>query len=165
MENWLRNRGDDRSANHIYRHMRRRDRGEGKKGIFARLGDWFLDWTIGYGTASYRLGIYFLLIIVATTWLFSRPEAAERTDGGHPVHLASADRTRFQTIALALRMNLPMLAFVAPQGWEPSSHWIVLRGRRLPVTYQTYALVLSGLNWILFPLFIASITGFVKKQQ
>ena len=81
------------------------------------------------------------------------------------MHLASADRTRFQTIALALRMNLPMLAFVAPQGWEPSSHWIVLRGRRLPVTYQTYALVLSGLNWILFPLFIASITGFVKKQQ
>ena len=77
MENWLRNRGDDRSANHIYRHMRRRDRGEGKKGIFARLGDWILDWTIGYGTASYRLGIYFLLIIVATTWLFSRPEAAE----------------------------------------------------------------------------------------
>ena len=152
MENWLRNRGDDRSANHIYRHMRRRDRGEGKKGIFARLGDRILDLTIGYGTASYRLGIYFLLIIVATTWLFSRPEAAERTDGetarraaspradgGHPVHLASADRTLFQTFALALRMNLPMLAFVAPQGWEPSSHWIVLGGWRLPVTYQSYA--------------------------
>jgi len=80
------------------------------------------------------------------------------------VHLASADRTLFQTFALALRMNLPMLAFVAPQGWEPSSHWIVLGGWRL-LTYQAYALVFSGLNWILFPLFIAGITGFVKKQQ
>ncbi len=67
MEAWLRERGEDRMADKVYRAMSPRDRTIGL-GWIAQAGDWFLDVTIGYGTQSHRLFVYLVLAIVISLW-------------------------------------------------------------------------------------------------
>ena len=180
-EQWLRSRGNRRKANQVYRDMRYKDRREGL-GIGSRLGDCFLSVTIGYGTRSYPLLIFFLLTMALSVSLFSSPRSVER------VVVMTAQETMYPSVEtrpsvfpqnwcltdafwVAVRVNLPMLSFATDSRWEPSGEPILLPSFEINdyqvqfvSTYRTYALIVSMLSWIIVPLFLIGISGVVKRE-
>ena len=64
-------------------------------------------------------------------------------------------------------MNLPPVTFMAGDTWTPSSEPIQLWRTTLPkpLTYENYAAPATVLGWIFLPLFLAGISGLVKRQQ
>ena len=165
VENWLRNRGEDKMADRVYLAMRRRDRQKGMR-FFARLGDWFLGITIGYGIKSYRLFFfYFLPVLVATYLLFRDPQAVEPNRGVVGAPAAEETWSAGDAFWMALQINLPLVEVIATEKWLPSSRPVALFGRTLPLRYSDYASTFSLLSWIAVPLFLAGISGLVKRKQ
>jgi len=172
LENWLRNHGDHANANRVYLAMRRRDRWQGRKGLFRRVGDWFLDKSVGYGIHWYRpLVFYFVPILILTVILFSSPLSVQcdvPVLSGPPA-IASVEPKPGEwgptdAVATALRINLPMFALIVDDDWEPSSNKIECCGQTIGVTYAAYALVVSLLSWIAVPLFVIGLSGVLKKE-
>jgi hypothetical protein len=162
-ENWLRNRGEDREANKVYLAMRRRERREGPSG-FARLWGWFLDWSVGYGVRSHRLGIWLLAVLVLTVVLFSSPRSVTHsvvlttTEAGNTQTAIDPSRfpeswTALDAFWVAVRINVPLVNLGVKNDWAPSSEPIPW----LPwITYETYAGFVALTSWITVPLFLAA---------
>jgi hypothetical protein len=62
---------------------------------------------------------------------------------------------------VALRVNVPMLPLAVHSSWVPSAAPIPWVG----VSYESYAGVVSLLSWVAVPLFLASISGLVKRDK
>jgi hypothetical protein len=158
MEKWLRDRGEDDRANEVYLDLRRRHRAENLSGL-RRLADWALDRSVGYGIESYRLAVYLALVCLLSALLFSHPGAMQ------PDPVSAARPSESTAVWLAAQTTFPMFAVIAAKSWRPSSQPIVLFHRPLPLSYDDYASVVSLLSWVVVPLFIAGMTGLLKKQK
>jgi hypothetical protein len=66
---------------------------------------------------------------------------------------------------MALQVNLPMATVPAAKAWRPSSGNITLGGRQLPVRYDTAASLLTLAAWVAVPLFLAGVSGLLKKEK
>src|SRR5262249_4536668 len=146
LENWLRNRGEDKRARQVYLAMRRRDRREGMARDWFPvrwLWDWFQDKSVGYGLYSRRVFFYFLVMVLVCWGVFSIPGALQRTGD----HTAPADAAA-PAFWLSLQTNLPMFPVLPARGWAPSPRFPALFGHELRIsvlgadvglTYEVFA--------------------------
>jgi hypothetical protein len=155
VEKWLRNRGDERNADRVYLAMRRRDRAHGMTG-WGRLSDALLDWTIGYGLHSSRLIGYLVVMLILTAVLFSSRESVQIAE--------SSPWTWADAWFMSLRINLPMLTLILGSEAKPSGQPLPVLGL-LGITYAGFACVVSLFSYVLVPLFLAGVSGLVKKRD
>jgi len=66
-----------------------------------------------------------------------------------------------QVRSVALRCHFPMLLFLGEPNYVPSPQVIP----RTRMRYDAYALLISAISWVLVPLFLAGLTGIVRKRQ
>lgn len=165
VESWLNNKGLDESARRVYLQMSDRDLVTGHSSFLGRWLKWlFLGVTIGYGVRPKRLLSLFLVAFVLSCWVFSQPgslvsynERPAATPDPWPLEA----QTPWVTLGVALRCHFPMLLFLGEPNYVPSPGIIPGLGLR----YDAYALLISAISWVLVPLFLAGLTGIVRKKQ
>jgi hypothetical protein len=157
-----------------------------------RLYDKILDVTILYGTATNRLLFFYFLPVLLFSWLlFSNPESvqlqwnATASDFSNPqvisildpqkrelmennllIHPTKKDWTSTNAFWLALKISFPVIQFSSPDNWSPSSRpisTIPFTQKMQLISYDTYAKIITVLSWIIVPLFLAGVSGIVKK--
>lgn len=165
VESWLNNKGLDEAARRVYLQMSDRDLVTGHSSFLSRWLKWlFLGATIGYGVRPKRLIALFLAAFVISCWVFSQPGAlvsyTERP-ATSPEFLPLGAGSTWMTLGVALRCHFPMLLFLGEPNYMPSPKMIPGLGLR----FDAYALLISVISWILVPLFLAGLTGIVRKRQ
>jgi hypothetical protein len=165
VEAWLRNQGLDESAKRVYVEMSDRDLVTGRSSRVSRWLKWlFLGVTIGYGARPQRLFALFLVAFALSCWVFSQPGALvsyTETRAAIPDPLPAAAQSAWVTLGVALRSHFPMLLFLGEPNYVPSPR--IIPG--LGIRYDAYALLISGVSWVLVPLFLAGVTGVVRRRQ
>ena len=165
VESWLNNKGLDEAATRVYLRMCDRDLNTGRSSRLLRWLKWlFLGAAIGYGARPRRLIGLFLVAFALSCWVFSNPDSlvsytevrAHRPDPW-PIEAQSV----WVTLGVALRCHFPMLLFLGEPNYMPSP----ARIPGLTLTYHGYALLISAISWIMVPLFLAGLTGIVRKRQ
>jgi hypothetical protein len=167
-EKWLRERGEDKQADKVYIEMRRRNRRFGM-GWLDRWKDRLLDWFVGYGLASHRLA-WLLLIMLATMsmLLWANPAAVVPKDP--KVNQPSSSATHGMRFWVAFRTVVPVVTVFSGDDWKPSPVPIEVGRHRATwgngwaLRYDQLASMLSAISWILVPLFVAGITGWLRKR-
>ena len=148
----------------------------------------FLDVTTGNGTRSHRISGYLLFVFVFLFWLFgndskSVKRATMTTSGDGTKALADHKYDRKAVVKtvdpkvhpdpdewkwwepsfMAFRVTFPMLKIITGKEWEPSDekvdYWL-LPGWK----YETYAGLFSTLSYLAVPLFLVSVSGFLKRR-
>jgi hypothetical protein len=165
VEAWLRNKGLDEPARRVYQQMSERDLVTGRS---SRLGRWlkwlFLGVAIGYGARPQRLIGVFVLAFALSCWVFAQPGSlvsySERPAASPDPWPAEA-RTPWVTFGVALRCHFPMLLFLGEPNYVPSPNPIP----RLGIRYDSYALLISAVSWVMVPLFLAGLTGIVRQRE
>lgn len=174
IENDLRNKGRDGEADYIHVRMRQRDRLY-TNNLFRVLGDRLLDHTIKYGTTSTRLFLFMLITFVISVGIFNDPDHVEykiipsaeqslviadpavRTqgsaDGKLPI-VHPADWSIGNAAFLAVRLHVPIISLGIDEEFQPSGFWP-----------KAYAVAVEAIGWIVWPLFIASVSGFLRKRS
>jgi len=165
IESWLRNKGLDESAKRVYVEMSDRDLVTGRSSFLGRLMKWlFLGVAIGYGARPQRLIALFLVAFALSCWVFSQSGSLvsynERPAAAPDPWPPEAQNT-WVTLGVALRCHFPMLLFLGEPNYVPSPRTIPGLGLR----FDAYALLVSALSWVLVPLFLAGLTGIVRKRQ
>ena len=165
VEGWLNNKGLDEAARRVYLQMSDRDLVTGHSSLLSRWLKWlFLGVTIGYGVRPKRLIGLFLVAFVLSCWVFSQPGSLvsyNERPAATPDPLPLEARNPWMTLGVALRCHFPMLLFLGEPNYVPSPRVIPGLGLR----YDAYALLISAISWILVPLFLAGLTGIVRKRQ
>ena len=133
----------------------------------------------GCGTRSYRLGGYLLISLVLMWLLFLNPQSVKREV--HPTAVEMADRPALsekdthppeaekewgvsEAGFTALRTVIPLMGDLPHGEWQPSSEAVAVGGMCLGVKYETVAGLVHALSYIVLPLFLASVTGLLKKR-
>ncbi|MFL6194747.1 MAG: hypothetical protein ACJ75H_11295 [Thermoanaerobaculia bacterium] len=165
VESWLNNKGLDASARRVYREMSDRDLVTGRSTF---LGRWlrylFLGVAIGYGARPQRLIGLFLLAFALSCWLFAQPGSLvsySEKPAAKPDPLPAGAENAWVTLGVALRCHFPMLLFLGEPNYVPSPNRIP----GLELRYDAYALMISAVSWVLVPLFLAGLTGIVRKRE
>lgn len=165
VEAWLRNKGLDEPARRVYQQMSQRDLVTGRSSRVGRWLKWlFLGVAIGYGSRPQRLIGLFLLAFALSCWLFAQPGSlvsySERP-AASPDPLPAEAQTPWVTLGVALRCHFPMLLFLGEPNYVPSPNPIP----RLGLRYDSYALLISMISWVMVPLFLAGLTGIVRQRE
>ncbi|HWX39806.1 MAG TPA: hypothetical protein VN345_01530, partial [Blastocatellia bacterium] len=183
IENALRNAGDDEKADKVYLAMRRRDRSTTQSRL-KRIPGWFLDWSIGYGTKSLRLVGFMLVWFGVSLWSFSHTNCVKyktvRIEGlAKQVPGETSTNTKqvqYEIVPVAetppslsppphkwriwdaalfsLRLHVPIVALGVREDVEPSGTWM-----------EFYSLTIIAISWVMWPLLIASASGFIKRRR
>jgi hypothetical protein len=163
LEKWLRNRGHDDEANEVYLAMKRRQRRSRTFGL--ALLEWLiLDFPIRYGLHSYRLfALYFLPVLILALVLF-HTEQAVTPRGSAAAGEAAPGWTLLDDWWLSLQMTF-LVPMPTSDAWKPSTRPIpgpvTVLGQT--VRYSDFAAVVSLLSWVTVPLFLASVSGLIKR--
>ena len=164
IEHALRNRGEDEQADEVHVLMRQRDRRQAK-GLGRVLFDIFLNHSIKYGTTSKRLAWFMVAWFLASVLIFSNqsrveydffpqveygfyPRADKPTTTKHPDEWSKKD-----AVFLATRLHVPIISFGVEDNIEPSGAW------------KAYGIIVVGASWVMWPLLIASASGFIRKRD
>ncbi len=165
VEGWLNNKGLDEAARRVYLQMSDRDLVTGHSSFLSRWLKWLLlGVTIGYGVRPKRLIGLFLIAFVLSCWVFSQPGSLvsyNERPAATPDPLPLEAQNPWMTLGVALRCHFPMLLFLGEPNYVPSPRVIPGLGLR----YDAYALLISAVSWVLVPLFLAGLTGIVRKRQ
>ncbi len=171
IENDLRNKGRDEDADAILIAMRRRDRTT-TRNFRNTLPDRFFDITTKYGTTSGRLVGLMAAMLVCSFLIFRDPAHVEykiapvapmaqpapmevqRAALRAIVHPEGAEWKVSDTIFLLTRLHVPILSLGIGDDVQPSGIWP-----------KAYAAIVQALSWIMWPLFLASASGFLRKQR
>jgi uncharacterized protein YjbI with pentapeptide repeats len=166
LENWLRNGGEDELARDVYQEMRRRERKEGHMSRLARLGDAFLDWSVGYGFATYRLFYYFVPAVLLCCLLFASPKGMKRSVEPRASASTAAAPTAWDVFWLSVQTNLAVVPLGAAKDWTPSEEVVTLGNYSFfHMRYIDCATVFSLASYVTVPLFIAGLSGLLKKEK
>ena len=165
VESWLRNKGLDEPARRVYQQMSDRDLVTGRSSRIGRWLKWlFLGVAIGYGARPQRLIGLFVLAFALSCWLFAQPGSlvsySERPAASPDPWPAEA-QTAWVTLGVALRCHFPMLLFLGEPNYVPSPNPIP----HLGIRYDSYAMLISAISWVMVPLFLAGLTGIVRKRE
>ena len=159
VENVLRNAGDDEKADEAHVCMRRRDR-RSTKSRWKILLDLFLDLSIKYGTTSKRIVCAMLLLFALSVLLFRDPNHLEygiapTAQVPHAeISPAPANWNLGDAVLFAARLNIPIISLGGDEKIGP-------RGTGL----KAYAMAVTAANWVMWPLLIASASGFIRKRN
>ena len=159
IENTLRNEGLDKRADEVNVSMRRRDRRTTKN--LAKIWlDSFLDVSIKYGTVSWRLACVMVLLFVLALWIFANPSHVEysispASQKPPPVeHPAPTTWGLRESALFAARMNVPIVSLGIDEKIQPSGFGLKL-----------FAIGVTAASWVMWPLLIASMSGFIRKKK
>ncbi|MBO0697313.1 MAG: hypothetical protein J2P46_02860, partial [Zavarzinella sp.] len=139
----------------------------------------FLDVSTGCGTRSYRLGAYLVLSLILMWLVFLNPQSVRRDV--HPTavemalvpvlsekdtHPPEAEKEWGVSEAgfTALRTVIPLMGDLPHGEWQPSTEVVAVGGTSLGIKYETLAGLVHALSYIVLPLFLASVTGLLKKR-
>lgn len=159
IEHALRNAGLDEQADEVHVLMRHRDRRPLRN--FGRWSlDVFLDLSIRYGTTSSRLVYVMLLWFVISVWIFSSPSRVEYKvppplEETLPVQLHHPTNWSVSHAAVfAAQLHVPIISLGIDQEVQPSG-----------LMLKAYAIAVVAANWVMWPLLIASASGFIRKRD
>ena len=166
----LREAGDDRGARKVLFEMERRRRQAEDRSWYVRLGGWLLRLTIGYGIYPLR-AIIGLGLLAAVGWglfwygYFSGAMAPTdkdaycffRTQGRPPDYYQ-----RFTASVYSLENSLPFVSLGQKDHWTPDPNPQVSRWMPSLLRWFRWGQVLLG--WLLATLFVAGVTGVVRKE-
>jgi cytoskeletal protein CcmA (bactofilin family) len=165
VESWLHNKGLDEASARVYIEMSDRDLNTGRTPRLLRWLKWlFLGVAIGYGARPRRLIGLFVVAFALSCWIFSHPDALvsySEVRAHRPDPWPAEAQSAWVTLGAALRCHFPMLLFVGEPNYVPSPATIP----GLALTYNGYALLISAISWVMVPLFLAGLTGIVRKRQ
>jgi hypothetical protein len=164
LEQTFRQAGEEDLANKVYY---KRKRLESSRITLRRPDAWILDrflWLLtGYGVQLWRLLVAIALILVIGTFIFHVDGAVEPKQIYQPPPIAEiqgkADEklslTCFQAFWVSLNLFLPI---EIPSGseWKPSSQAL------WKIRFTTFATLLKLLGWILVPVGVAGLSGWLK---
>lgn len=145
----------------------------------AWLWEVFLDLTTGRGTSSARMGRVLVVAFLLMWAMFLDPESVKREY--HPTaaetknnpelldldrHPSEADKKWQPTEAAfaALRTVIPLMGDLPHTEWQPSSKNVKVFGEETWFKYESAAGLVHALSYIALPLFLASLSGLLKKR-
>jgi hypothetical protein len=175
LEKYYSNIGDDIQATQIYRKGRRAHLKNARAANTSThwskktiVKDWFLLISTCYGTKTWRLLVPLVLLFVLGTWLFWPDDAlkpATSVSAQSPAKTAtSVTSTNKKNVAdnlepkavyrlgYSLDLLLPVVNLHFEDQWEPRSPWL-----------RAYAAFQIVMGWILIPLLLASLAGFIRR--
>jgi len=159
IEHALRNAGLDEQADEVHVLMRHRDRRPLRN--FGRwLLDVFLDLSIKYGTTSSRLVYVMVIWFIISVWVFSPPSHVEYKLAPPlqellPVQLQHpTDWSVSHAAVFAAQLHVPIISLGIDEEVQPSG-----------IMLKAYAIVVVAANWVMWPLLIASASGFIRKRD
>jgi len=174
LEGLLLNKGLDDQAGRVFIAMAKRDLILGRN-ILDRWFRWLvLGIPIGYGVRSSRLFWFILITFLLTVWIFKNPNSLVSYHPDAPTvarGLPFGEPGWEMTVSAALRYHFPMFHFIRGNthyvaSTNPILEFSELFGApRLHVTYRMYALVLSVVSWVVVPLWLAGLTGIVRRRR
>ncbi|MFH1336442.1 MAG: pentapeptide repeat-containing protein [Candidatus Zixiibacteriota bacterium] len=165
LEQTFRRAGEDFLANKVYYE---RKRTESARISVRRTGGWLLDrlhwWLTGYGVQLWRILIAFAVILIIGTFIFHIGGAVELKQTAPSYPVTGNEQEGQQVVALTyieafwVSFNL-FLPVSIPSGaeWKPSSR--ILWG----IKFTSIATVWKLLGWMLVPIGIAGLTGWLKR--
>jgi hypothetical protein len=128
--------------------------------------DGFLNVSTCYGTQTWRLLVPLMILFILGTWLFwsndalrpipsaSAELAAETATSTRPADKI-ADNLQSKAIyrtGYSLDLLLPVVNLHFEDQWEPRSPWL-----------RAYAAFQVVMGWVLVPLLLASLAGFIRR--
>lgn len=137
-----------------------------------RLWYWSLE-KFGYGCTRLLI-LLFVCSLALSTWIFSSPRnvspsfAAREVDQGLSPYQVPRDWDLIDAVWMAGRYHIPMISLPALQDWRASPHRLVVPGTGYELRWWTaedWAQLVVGINWVMWPLFLLSITGFLRHAQ
>jgi len=174
LERLLLNKGLDGQAARVYIEMSKRDLLLGRN-LPERWFRWLiLGIPMGYGARPSRLFWFILLTFLLTAFLFTSPDSLvtyQPSSPGEPCPLTVTEIPWETTLHVALRNHFPMFHFIRGNPYyvastNPIPELPELLGcPRLHVTYRMYALVISAMSWVVVPLWLAGLTGIVRRRR
>ena len=184
LEDLLLNKGLDAQARRVYVAMSTRDLMLGRN----FLDRWFrwlvLGIPIAYGARPSRLFWFILITFLLTLMIFKVPEsliAYHPYDPNVTFDLPSDEPTWTTTIDVALQYHFPMFhVFRGNPSYAPSTdrileipeldNWVnvppsMADAVKFDLTYRMYALLISAISWVVVPLWVAGLTGVVRRRR
>jgi hypothetical protein len=162
--------GDDSGARRVLFGMECWRRQVEDRGWYARLWGWALKWTIGYGFYPWRALGWLVLLSVLGWGLFRygylsgamAPTDKDaycffRTQGRPPDYYQ-----RFTASVYSLENSLPFVNLGQKDHWTPDPNPHV--SPRMPGFLRWFRWVQVLLGWLLATLFVAGVTGVVRKE-
>jgi hypothetical protein len=189
----LREQRDHRAARQTELREQKADRADhcphqGWLNLLVRPVKWlwslFLDVSIGYGTASIRVGLYLVAVFLAFTGVFWHEHSVKRKYGAGVESLAQMQRDRkepevrpsevgktwraLDAMAMAARVTIPLVEPAVDSDWEPSSQSVLLWKEDGWVDDYTSFENVAGLfrvaSFLAVPLFLVSLSGYMKQR-
>ena len=134
---------------------------------YRRFGNWFLDWSIGYGYKTWRAALKLAAVFVvfaALSFLAQHHHLmvpVGDTEGLHPVPSATKCTSSypcFYAVGYALDTVIPIINVHQAENWGPYGQ--VPWGR----AWVAGTWIATGLGWALATLLVAGYTGLVRQQ-
>jgi hypothetical protein len=173
IEATLINQGDDDTAARIYRAMRWRALEDGQN-VWRRAWGKFLGVTTGFGTQSWRVVWMMLALFAVSTWLFydernvmPSPSALEALGDDLSIHTVPEQWTLGSAAWLGLRYAVPIVPVFAEWEWSAADRPLALTGTGYSswlMSAEDYSMFVHLLSWGLWPLYLASVAGFIKRR-
>jgi sRNA-binding regulator protein Hfq len=166
----LRETGDDSGARKVLFEMERGRRQVEDRRWYARLWGWVLKSTIGYGFYSWR-ALGWLVLLTALGWGLFRygylSGAMAPTDKGAYCFFRTQGRPpdyyqRFTASVYSLENSLPFVSLGQKDQWTPDPN--PRASRRMPGLLRWFRWAQVLLGWLLATLFVAGVTGVVRKE-
>jgi hypothetical protein len=166
----LREAGNDRGARKVLFEMERRRWRAEERSRYARLGGWVLGLTIGYGIYPLR-ALGWLVLLTALGWYpfrhgyFAGAMAPTDKDVYHFFHdhgWSPDHYPRFTASIYSLENSLPFVNLGLKDYWTPNPNPQASRWMPPILRWFRWGQVLLG--WVLATLFVAGVTGVVRKE-
>jgi len=150
LEEFFLRHGHRGHADRTFIERKRRERKENLHDL-PRFGSWLLDLLVGYGRHPWQAGWFCLAIIGIGCVLFplEKMELQDPENRTKP----EKDRPRYNRFWYSLGLFLPVVDLKTSDVWGPKKQYRFLRN---------YLRVHILLGWILFPIFLAAITGLIR---
>ncbi len=159
LEGTLRRPGEEHLANKVYY---KRKRVESRQITLRRTpGSWVLDRFLGaltgYGVKLWRLSVVIPIIVLVGALIFQIDGAVEPNQGPNPTGASVPCLKYREAVWVSLGFFLPV---ETPSGseWKPSSRslWGIIR-------FTSFATLWKLLGWILVPVWVAGVSGLLKR--
>ena len=192
IEKALRNEGLDEQADQVNVSMRRRDRQSTKSRMLILL-DAFLDLSIKYGTTSKRLVVIILALFFMSLLAFRNPNHVEYKNQPNTPSAKLEDlqfvtgESEYQQNGLTEKRYLTRAAAVpgqvatkaAPTPWSIKDSALYAARLNLPIIslglddrvqprgfrWKVLSILVIAANWVIWPLFIGSMSGLIRKRN
>jgi hypothetical protein len=161
VESFYRGQGGLEEADNIFIAQKKREREEmWKEFKWSKISDWsklpallwnyFLDFFVGYGRRPERVLLLCIGIVILGWFVFRREDDMMLQKGDQP---ADEHLHRYSPIYYSLDLFLPFIDLYAAEIWIP---------RKDRKWHLRYMRIHAMLGWILVPVGLAALTGFIK---